>query len=183
MAKYTSRLAQDVGQYAETIRRGSLLAIDPSSGSSGSLPAYALFQAGKLVDVGTIEIPRSGQLHNRLFLLREALQREFKKPDILAVEWISPVMPSKGGQFLHKHAASLIKAVGAILSCWDCPTLEPSPSTWHAIAPAGYQKSDERDAVMIGMAVFTTLARVTGTPEPELPDFVKPGYAPAGGSK
>jgi hypothetical protein len=167
VAKYKSKLSQEVGQYADLIRSGTLLAIDPSSGSQGSTTGYALFKCGKLVDCGLVDLPRSGHaLANRLFLLRQSLMNDFEQPSLLAVEHISPVMPSKGGKFLHSNASSLIKAVGAILSCWDVPVLEPSPVTWHSMTPPEYVKNDCNDACMVGSCVFITLARVLGEPEP-----------------
>lgn len=173
MAKYKSKLALEVEQYRDLVQNGEMLAVDPSSGSSGSLPGYALFRKGQLVDAGTIELPRGTRpLANRLFLLRNALATSFDKPDLLTIELISPVMPSKGGAFLHKNASSLIKAVGAILSTWDVPVLEVSPMTWHSMTPPTYKKDDVQDACMIGWAVFLTLARLNGTQEP---DIVLPG--------
>lgn len=169
MGKYKSKLAQEVSQYSDILQNGEMLAVDPSSGSQGSLPGYALFRKGKLVDAGTIELPRGTRpLANRLFLLRDTLEKAFDKPDLLTIELISPVMPAKGGAFLHKHASSLIKSVGSILSTWDVPVLEVSPMTWHSMTPPEYKKDDVQDACMIGWAVFITLARLTGTEEPKV---------------
>lgn len=167
MGRYQSKLSQEVEQYADQILSGRMLAIDPSSGSHSSLPGYALFEAGKLVDCGTVDLPQGTRaLHNRLYLLRHTLQNEFDKPDLLAVEKIAPVMPSKGGSFLHANASSLIKSVGAILSCWDVPTVEPAPMTWHSMTPPEYRKNDVADACAIGWSVLITLARVRGEVEP-----------------
>jgi hypothetical protein len=169
MAKYKSKLALEVEQYQDILANGEMLAVDPSSGSQGSLPGYALFRKGQLVDAGTIELPRGSRpLANRLFLLRETLEKAFQKPDLLTIELISPVMPAKGGAFLHKHASSLIKAVGSILSTWDVPVLEVSPMTWHSMTPPEYKKGDIADACMIGWAVYLTLARVQGEKDPPI---------------
>jgi len=169
VSKYKSKLALEVEQYQDILLNGEMLAVDPSSGSSGSLPGYALFRKGQLVDAGTIELPRGTRpLSNRLYLLRNALATSFDKPDLLTIELISPVMPSKGGTFLHKNASSLIKSVGSILSTWDVPVLEVSPMTWHSMTPPQYKKDDVQDACMIGWAVFITLARLTGTEEPKV---------------
>jgi len=163
--KSKSKLALGILQHAEILDRGTMLAIDPSSGSQSSLPGYALFKAGKLVDAGVVNLPKgTTALSNRLFQLRNALFQEFEQPDLLAVELISPVMPS-GGRF-QKNTGSLIKAVGAILSVWDVPVVEPSPTTWHTMTPASYIKGDMHDACMIGWSCYITLARVRGEPEP-----------------
>jgi len=173
MSKYKSKLAQEVVQYEALLRGGTLLAIDPSSGSAGSLPGYALFQKGQLVDAGTIQLPRHGRhIANRLWQLRECLLTAFDKPDILAVEWIAPVFPARkagpGGapQFLHKSASALMKSVGAIMSVWDVPCIEPAPTTWHTMTPPGYVKNDANDAQMVGWCALTVLARVLGQPDP-----------------
>lgn len=169
MAKYKSKLALEVEKYADILANGEMLAIDPSSGSQGSLPGYALFRKGQLQDAGTIELPRGTRsLANRLFLLRDTLEKSFDRPDLLTIELISPVMPAKGGAFLHKHASSLIKAVGCILSTWDVPILEVSPMTWHSMTPPEYKKGDIADACMIGWAVYLTLARIQGVEEPRI---------------
>lgn len=188
MAKYTSKLAQEIEQYADLLKHGVLLAIDPSSGSAGSLPGYALFKQGVLQDCGLISLPRGTRaISNRLYLLRESLLTEFKKPDILAVEYIAPVFPTKNGGFLHKSASSLTKSVGAIMSTWDVPVIEPAPTTWHALVreamvkrgedPTKYPKSDVNDAIAIAMAAFITLARALGEPDPIWPPFVREGEA------
>lgn len=174
VSKYRSKLAMDIAQYEVQLRTGTLLAIDPSSGSAGSLPGYALFKQGQLVDAGVIGIPRgTRQIANRLWQLREALSTEFQKPDILAVEWIAPVIPTAKGTYLHKSAAALIKSVGAILSTWDVPVIEPSPAAWHSMVPKDYQKTDVKDAVAVGWCALVTLARVLGQEDPPMPDILR----------
>ena len=169
LSKKASRLAQEVGKFQTEIQQGYMLAIDPSSGSSGSLPGFAIFEAGKLVDAGTISLPRgTKQIHSRLFLLRDTLEKEFKKPDILAVEWIAPIFPGAKNAFFQKSASSLMKSVGAIMSVWDCPVIEPAPTTWHTMTPPGYEKNDANDACMIGNAALIVLARVLGETEPKV---------------
>lgn len=187
-SNYKSKLAQAVEQYADILTSGYLLAIDPSSGSAGSLPGFAIFKAGVLEDAGVIQLPRGGRaISNRLWLLRQALESEFDRPDLLAVELISPIMPTKGGAFMNKSASSLIKSVGAILSTWDVDVIEPSPSTWHALVDKAllaesallgtplykYQKTDAKDAVAIGWSAIATLAQVQGRPQPPLPEILK----------
>jgi hypothetical protein len=187
VTRYKSKLALEVAQYEEQLKFGTVLALDPSSGSAGSLPGFALFKAGQLVDAGLITIPRSGgKIANRLWQLRESLLTEFPKPDLLAIEWIAPVFPAKmkGGQpqYLHKSASALMKSVGAIMSVWNAPVVEPSPTTWHrlvdeVLTPLGltYVKSDTRDAVAIGWSALVTLARVLGEADPPMPYFLMHG--------
>jgi hypothetical protein len=174
--KYTSKLAQEVGKFQEEVQKGYMLAIDPSSGSQGSLPGFAVFKAGRLVDAGTISLPRGTRhIGSRLFLLRDTLEKEFEKPDILAVEWIAPVFPGAKNAYFQKSASSLMKSVGAIMSVWDSPVVEPAPTTWHTMTPPNYEKNDTNDACMIGNAVLITLARILGEPEPAVQLPTTPG--------
>lgn len=157
----------EVRAHAELIASGHMLCLDPSSGSQGSLPGFAIFEAGVLKDAGVITLPRGTRpIANRLWLLRHTLETEFERPDLLAVEWIAPVIPTGKGTFLHKSAAALIKSVGAVLATWDVPVIEPKPTTWHTMTPPGYIKSDARDAQMLGWCALTVLARLRGEPDP-----------------
>lgn len=181
MSKYKSVLSTQVIQCNPQIRGGTLLCVDPSSGSLGSLPGYAVFKKGLLVDAGIIALPRGTRaIANRLWQLHRALHDEFEQPDLLAVEWIAPVFPTakgrdgRAGHFTHKSASSLTKSVGAIMSVWDVPTIEPTPATWHSITPPGYVKSDCHDAQMLGWACLTVLARVLGEPDPVI-HLLSPG--------
>lgn len=183
MGKYKSKLAGEVALYEDILRGGTLLAIDPSSGSSGSAPGYAIFEAGALIDAGTIAIPRGGQhIASRLWQLRNSLEKDFRQPDILAVELISPIMPTKNGTFTNKSATSLIKSVGAVISAWNVPTVEVSPITWHKcvddvlkleVPMRRYVKSDAKDAVAVGWAVLCTLALVLGETPPPMPEILR----------
>lgn len=167
--KSKSRLAREVVQYADVLATGRLLAIDPASGAS-SMPGFAVFERGQLVAAGVLEIPRR-ELANRLWYIAECIRTELPKPDIMCVELISPVMPSKGGGgFINKGSGSLLKSVGAILSVHDVPILEVAPVTWQTMKPPEYVKSDAWDAAMIGWAAYIMLARETGAVEP-IPRF------------
>jgi hypothetical protein len=170
--KYKSQLSQDVVTYADIIMEKSMLCLDPSSGSSGSVPGYALFKAGVLVDAGTVALPRGTRsIQNRLYLLRKALEAEFEQPDILNIEKIG--IHAGAAKFVHKGTMSLIKSVGTCISVWDCPTIETAPMTWHSLLPkTGYVKTDSHDAVCLGLAALTLLARHQGMPDPVWPEFL-----------
>ena len=174
---YKSKLSQEVSQYADQLLSGYCICIDPSSGSQGSVPGYAIFRGGKLDDAGTIELPRGSRvLSNRLFLLQQALRTEFEQPDLLIVEGVPMVMGSTGGGNFHRGNGALIKAVGATIATWDCPILEPTPMAWHALLKgdqkASYVKTDANDAVMLGYCCLTHLARSRGEADYLLPDFL-----------
>lgn len=166
-----SQLAQSVERYQTAIETGRFISIDPSSGSSKSLPGYAIFNRGKLVDAGLIRIPPGTRdVNHRLYDLREVMKGYFREPDILVLEMINF---SAGG----KSSGALQKAIGAMMTLWPVPVLEVAPSTWKKylhLAP-GYTKSDVNDAIMIGQAVIWTLQEQQGltlTPLPK-PNFSK----------
>lgn len=167
-----SRLVRELPNHFDILETGTMLAIDPSSGSQGSLPGYALFKAGKLEDCGILRLPPGSRtLSNRLYLLHQAMS-QFPQPDVLALELISPIGVGRNvvGQ------ASLIKACGVIQSVWDVPILEVAPVTWKRFVPTNYVKSDVADACMIGLCVYQVMASLRGdTYELVLPDFGKGG--------
>lgn len=141
-----------VGRYRELITKGQLLAIDPSSGSEGSMPGFAIFKEGRLISCGTIKLPAGGELHLRLQELARTLREEFEVPDVLVVEQIAPYIKGFFNLSLHK-------SIGATVSAIPCKSLvEISPSSWHAaIRKMGiedsYVKSDVNDAIFMGYCV------------------------------
>lgn len=156
-AKPTTKLGQQVQRYRPLILQGTLLAIDPSSGSEGSMPGYALFKAGKLVENGILRLPLGAELHVRLQALRK-LMLEFETPDVVVVENLPPFMT-----FNSKSVLSLHKSVGVAIACTDCSALvEVTPGSWHRNTPAGYIKSDAHDAFLMGMTVIHEACKQQG---------------------
>ena len=147
-----SRLHKQLQDHVETLRTGTLLAIDPSSGSQSSQPGYAIFKAWQLLDSGIIRIKPRAALSNRLFELADALRQDFDTPDILATEGISIIMSGSG--FAGPGMVSLQRAIGVVQSCFPVPCLEVAPVTWRKYIPSTYIKTDENDAIMIGTATF-----------------------------
>jgi hypothetical protein len=149
-----SKLADGIAPLKEKILSGTILAIDPSSGSRESMPGYCIFKNGQFVDSGIIRI-KLGQLNNRLFQLRQALMDDFKdiQPDILVTENIPPVMLGQG-KFVNRSMLSLQKSVGVVISCFDCPLIEVAPISWRKYIPENYVKSDEVDAIMMAITVM-----------------------------
>lgn len=140
--KKSEAFRRKVALHAPRIRTGTLLAIDPASGSS-SMPGYALYTAGILTERGTIKITGKKDAQTRLAELYECLKEDFAKPDILAIEElrgprVSPV--------LHWAAGVTIAAVEADI------TFEVPIQFWKSVAKvtAGYEKADDMDAQMIG---------------------------------
>lgn len=141
----------------EAILRGSVLVIDPSSGSRSSSPGYAEIVNGEIVDSGTIEIPYSKKVHERLRNIKTSLDKEFtsRKYDLLVLEALNI------HQFKRMRAGSLlIESVGVFLACIPSDeVLYVSPVSWHAYVRRtygdNYEKSDEKDARMMAELVIS----------------------------
>lgn len=142
-----SKFSSQVKGSAKAILEGTLLSIDPSSGSRNSQPGYSLWNQGRLVDSGIINVPLKSDLNRRLFYLADCLRSSFSAPTVLATENIPPFMSGKG---FHKSILSLQRAVGVIMSIWDVPLIEVAPASWRSKIPELYNKNDEADAIMIG---------------------------------
>lgn len=146
-------LQKQLAGIEELVIKGKVLAIDPSSGSQKSQPGYAIYEAGVLIDSGTIQVSHKNQLHSRLYYLAGCIRDQFDVPDILVTENISSVMNSNSG-FMSKSMLPLQRAVGVVQSIFPCPCLEVAPATWRKYIPKDYVKSDENDAIMLGWAAI-----------------------------
>lgn len=146
-------LQKQLAGIEELVIKGKVLAIDPSSGSQKSQPGYSIYEAGVLIDSGTIQVNHKNQLHSRLFYLARCIREQFDTPDILVTENISSVMNNNAG-FMSKNMVPLQRAVGVVQSIFECPCLEVAPATWRKYIPKDYVKSDENDAIMLGWAAI-----------------------------
>lgn len=158
---------------------GPLLAIDPSSGSFKSKPGFSLYVGAKLVDCGTIELPAGIPLHTRLQLLCDTLRRDFISPypAVVAVENVPPYRKNEQsvGQYcgLNKSVLSLQYSMGvAMASIPNTDVVLVSPASWRQLIPAGYNKSDTLDAVMIGYAVLRCAANIMKRKIPAIEDMI-----------
>ena len=145
------------------------MSIDPSCGSSSSMPGYALSYfdmstgRGEVTENGIIEIPNvNSPLHQRLHSLQECLQSEFGDDlRYLITEDIAPKVFGRGrGAGGH---ASLLKAVGVtIAACEWRDVFYVHPQSWHLYTlvkyDGAYIKSDENDARVLSELVLDTLA-------------------------
>lgn len=132
---------------------GRLLAIDPSTGSRSSMPGYAVFDKGKLIESGTIEVDIKGNRAERLHEINRTLREDFATPDVVAVE--------SAGYFVSKmNPASIIslqRAIGAIVAAHPVKCLIEIPSNvWQKHTFPGYVKGDEHDAICIGLCAINT---------------------------
>jgi hypothetical protein len=137
---------------------GTMLAIDPSSGSRESQPGFALFNKGILVDAGTIEVTAGDDIHRRLFELRRSLMEDFTVPDVLITELIPPFMNTG----FNRSILNLHYSVGVVLSVFYCPTIRIPPTVWRKHIDDAYIKSDRNDAIMLGYTVIDYLCKEHG---------------------
>lgn len=143
------------------IMDGALLAIDPSAGSNSSMPAYAVYHKGELIESGALLLDIKLPLAQRLFILSNDIRDIYAKysPLVLAYEDI----PAQAyGRNATGHA-TLLKAVGAVLAATGGGTdpnhtVPVAPRVWKRLARPWYTKSDENDAIEIGWVV-TELAK------------------------
>lgn len=146
---------QQIKDSLDAILTGTLLSIDPSTGSGTSMPGYAVFKAGKLVESGTIDLDIKGNRAQKLYEINRTLREDFGeyKFDAIAVENI--------GYFVAKMSPraliSLQRAVGAIIAAHPTENLIEVPSNvWQKHVYKGYVKGDREDAVCIGLCVINT---------------------------
>ena len=152
MASKTSKIYQNVKKYYQEVLTGTLIAFDPSSGSQESMPGYAIFIGGKLVESGVIKLRPQDSKNVRLYSISESIRAEFPKADVVAIEKIPPVSYNRKGAMSGWALVALQRSVGAIMSCFSCSYIEVAPASWQKYKFEGYNKSDEHDSICIGLA-------------------------------
>ena len=157
-----SKIERDIRDAGAAIG-GTVIAIDPSSGSADSQPGYAVFKNGLLLRCGTLNIGKGIKLHLRLASLRadfDKLVTEFGGFDALIIENIPPFMDKAGGGFRSSATCNLHKSIGAVFACYPFPNvLEVTPMSWQAWLrkkqlEEWYKKDDAMDALMLGLCVL-----------------------------
>lgn len=139
--------------HADLILTGTLLAVDPSSGSRTSQPGWAFFSEGEYLMGGTLRIDHKGDIYQRLIDLYKGLNTLLDTtPDVMVIEKI------------HKSMSSnyLLWAVGVSIAAVQQPlTIEVLPHIWKATSKVDktYTKTDENDARMLGRTVIELAKR------------------------
>lgn len=144
-------LMKRVRKYKDSILKGTLLALDPSCASTASDPGYAIYEKGKLVDKGIIEVQGKGSMdvYQRLQAIRRCMVAEFTDPiDVIAIEDVSK-LPYRTG------SNNTTKSQGVMLAALDCDkVLEITPVVWQNVSKDfDYVKDDDVDAEYIGRAI------------------------------
>ncbi len=155
----TTKIYKEVEKLRGPLVYGNVLSIDPSIGSTSSSPGWAYYQAGKLIDSGVIHTGGSHlelwQRARRLGDSLRALCSEYKV-DVLIYEDI----PATSG-FNQNAIASLLKAVGVVLSCTTSShVLGIHPASWKGYVRPEYKKGDQEDAIEIGRIAIALAAHI-----------------------
>lgn len=154
MISKTSDAYISTAQNLHGILDGVIMSVDPSIGSTSSMPGWAIYRQGQLVDSGIIEIPPHLSVWKRLRRLANGIRKLYRQydPDVLVYEEIPAQRYGGGNAQAH---ASLLKALGVILSV-------PGPDGYVGIYPLSwkkqvrdtYVKGDEQDAREIGWIIY-----------------------------
>jgi len=138
-----SNIYDQIKGHKKEILEGTMLAIDPSSSSARSDPAWALFHKGKLVESGIIPVDKKQPIYEKLREQFDWIYGMYGEGlDVIAVEKIR-----KGHAYLRWSSCL------AFLACRAPLVLELSPVTWHNFVGDNYDKSDEQDAITIGECI------------------------------
>lgn len=158
----TSKTYKAIEPLAELILNGRLLCVDPSTGSTSSVPGFAVYEGGELIESGEITVDKSANRSLRLYEIARTIREEFDTPDILIVEYI-PHMVYGQGKMNGVTLMALQKAIGAIIGAIPCKNLLEIPaSAWKHHKPEGYIKSDEWDAIALGNCAINISKKIVG---------------------
>lgn len=155
-----TQIYQHIRDACKELVEGVVLVVDPSIGSSSSLPGYAVYRAGVLLDSGVLEVHVDGTRWHRLKEVYRQLENLSKAwaPDVCVYEEI-PVS-AHGGRSQVSHA-SLLLALGVTMAAIEAPAfIGIAPQSWKRLVSADYVKSDEQDAIEMGRIVIDMAAEM-----------------------
>lgn len=150
MINKTTKAYEHIQVNAHRLMEGVVVSLDPSIGSTSSMPGWATYIQGNLRESGTFLINPAQPVWTRLQNLSHHVRKLYRQwePDVLVYEDIPAQRHGGGNAGAH---ASLLKAVGTILSITGPDGFVPiHPITWKRLAREGYVKGDEEDAIEIG---------------------------------
>lgn len=160
MLSKSSKAYEAISQARLPLTEGIVVAVDPSIGSSSSLPGWAVYIEGSLRISGVFEVNRNGTVPERLQELAYMLRKLYDTydPDVLVYEDI-PAQRYGGGN-ANAHS-SLLKSVGAILSVSGPDHFVGIlPVSWKSLAGEGHVKGDREDAEAIGRICIQEARRI-----------------------
>jgi hypothetical protein len=157
---------REIGKYAKHLTEGRFISIDPSIGSTSSLPGFAVYEQARCINSGVLKIDISGTVPGRLRELAYQVRKLYRQHDPMVL--IYEEIPSQryGGGNAKAHA-SLLKALGVILSI-SGPDVHIGlhPISWKKMVRPEYVKGDEADAIEMGF-IAIQIARLNLTAEKE----------------
>lgn len=160
MISKSSKVYEMISEARLGLTEGVVISIDPSIGSTSSMPGYAIYIRGERSSSGTLDIDRNASIPERLQQLAHFIRKLYSiyDPDVLVYEEI-PAQRHGGGN-ANAHA-SLLKAVGAILSVSGPDKyVGILPISWKAQVGDDYVKGDKEDAEAIGRICIQEAHRI-----------------------
>lgn len=155
----TSKAYEAISSARLALAEGIVIAIDPSIGSSSSMPGYAVYRAGILIASGIIELVVDEDFPIKAQRLAYSVRRLYSMydPDVLIYEEIPVGGP---GRNIASHV-TLLKAVGIILSV-PGPKYYVGiyPVSWKKLVRPEYIKGDEADAIEFGWICIEEAKRI-----------------------
>ncbi len=175
MSKLVAKLKTE--DFCTRLTEGSVLALDPSIGSTSSQLGYATYVNMELTDAGIVKMPAGLDTEARLREIGRVLREEFEEADILVIEDIPPSFNPKSGRpsrWITAGWKKLHEAAGAcIASAKAGKVVRVHPATWKKFSK-GYEKSDVADAVLIGYAAIAEACKIAKLPAPQKVYIVTP---------
>ena len=155
-----SKTYKAINEVAELLVTGKILSIDPSTGSGSSFPGFAWFERGVLMESGILEVNYRDKQSIKLYEIARTIREEFGVPDVLVIEGISTIV-YRGSKMNAKGIASLQRAIGAIVGARPFDNvLEIPAASWRVFKPDNYQKTDEWDAITMGICAVTVAREI-----------------------
>ena len=150
----------DISKNVKGLIEGQVVCLDPSIGSSSSMPGWSVYRAGELIASGIFQISPNDSVPDRLRMLYNYMRRLYDQypPDVLVYEEVPAQRHGGGSAGAH---ASLLKASGVIL-CVPGPSghVGLMPVSWKAEARDTYKKSDANDAIELGYVAIQVAIRI-----------------------
>lgn len=162
MASKQSKTYLSISKCYREVLEGTMLCIDPSTGSKSSRPGFAWYEKGVLKESGEIIVDLKENRSKRLYEIARTVREDFPKPDVLVVEYIPPVTYRTSEHGMDGVSLmALQKAIGAIIGAHPFEHLLEIPaSAWRKYKPDDYIKSDEWDAIVLGICAVETANQI-----------------------
>lgn len=153
-----TQIYADIHEARNVIAHGIVLSVDPSIGSTSSMPGFAVYSAGELVTSGVLVIDPHASRWKRLKDVYRQLRNLSKQYGVDACVYELVPVSAHGGRSQVSHA-SLLMAVGVTIAAVDARAFVGIPPiSWKKYAREDYKKTDEADAIEMGRIVIDMAA-------------------------